>query len=65
MTHTTRRQALGALGGLLAALVLFLVPGSTALAARRKPAPAAPKAGHATGAAPTVRPPHHSVSRHG
>lgn len=65
MTHTTRRQALGTLGGLLAALALFLVPGSAALAALRKPTPAAPEAQPAKGQAPQVRPPQHSVSRHG
>lgn len=65
MTHTTRRQALGALGGLLAALALFLVPGSSALAALRKPAATPWTPTLAKGKAPMVRPPQNSVSRHG
>ena len=65
MTHTTRRQALGTLGGLLAALALFLVPGSSALAALRKPAATPRTSAPAKGEAPVVRPPQHSVSRQG
>jgi len=65
MERTTRREALGTLGGLLAALALALLPGASASAALSRPSPPAAPPAPREGGQPAARPPQHSVRRHG
>jgi hypothetical protein len=64
MEHTTRRAALGRLGGLLGWLTLFLLPGRRALAAARQGVQRGGSAHGSQGAIPTAKPPLHAVKRH-